>query len=142
MYNLMKKNKKAAQIFYAPEPPENLAQKIISRIERRERRILFAKMACSGMCIMGSLSLVCFGFTDVAAEFSRSGFFSFASLIFSDFYSAIANFPDFISSVTESIPAIPMAFLFGGIVFFLWSAARFINELSVKVRTRQFSILN
>jgi hypothetical protein len=132
----MEKHRKISPIFYAPEPPTGLAQKIMTRIERR---FLFVKMACFGACTVTSLSLVGFGFVSAATELSHSGFFSFVSLIFSDFSSAIANFPDFIFSITESIPAIPIALLFGGIVFFLWSAARFMRGFSTK-HAHQLSI--
>ena len=136
----MKRSKQFPSVFDAPEPSDGLVRKIISRIERRERRFLFAKMVGFGACIVGSLSLAGFGLVSATAELSHSGFFSFASLIFSDFSSAIANFPDFISSVTESIPAIPIALLFGGIVFFLWSAARFTKALPIKAHAHQFSV--
>jgi hypothetical protein len=140
MYEAMKTAKKIPSVLAVPEPPVGLAQKIISLIERRERRFLFAKAAGFGACIIGSLSLAGFGFVDAAMELSRSGFFSFASLVFSDFSSAIANFPDFIFSMLESIPAIPIALLFGGIVFFFWSTARFTRELSIRIHARQFSV--
>ena len=136
----MKKHKKLLSILNAPEPSAGLAHKIMGRIEQRERRLLFAKVIGFGACIIGSLSLVSFWFINAAAELSHSGFFSFASLVFSDFSSAITNFPDFISSIMESIPAIPIALFFGGIVFFLWSMARFARELSIKTHTHQFSI--
>lgn len=136
----MKIHKNPTSIFDAPNPRPDLVQRIISRIERREKRIFFAKLAGFGVCVAGSLALVGFVFTDVASELSSSGFFSLSSLIFSDFSSAIANFPDFIFSLMESIPAIPISLLFGGIVFFLWSVAGFTTELSMKAHTHQFSV--
>jgi uncharacterized membrane protein YiaA len=139
---MAKNYKKLLSVFNAPEPSVGLVRKIMSRIEQRERRFLFAKMAGSVVCIVGSLSLISFGFMNAAMELSRSGFFSFASLFFSDFSSAIANFPDFVSSIMESVPAIPIALLFGGIVFFLWSAAVFAKELSIKTHAHQLSISN
>jgi len=139
-YKAMEKHKKFP-FFNMPEPQAGLVQKIIHRIERRERRLLFAKVAGFGACIIGSLSLAGFGFMDAATELSRSGFFSFISLVFSDFSSTIANFPDFIFSITESLPAIPIALLFGGIVFFMWAAARFTREISTGTHAHQFSVL-
>ena len=136
----MKIHKKTTSIFDAPDPRPELAQKIINRIELREKRIFFAKLAGFGVCVAGSLALVGFVFTDVASELSTSGFFSLSSLIFSDFSSAVANFPDLIFSIMESIPAIPISLLFGGIVFFLWSVAGFTAELSIKTHTHQFSV--
>ena len=135
----MEKRKKIFSVFETPEPSAGLARRIMGRIERRERRILFAKMAGFGACVMGSLSLAGFGFVDAATGLSHSGFFSFASLIFSDFSSTISNFPDFIFSVMESIPTIPIAFLLGGATFFFWSASRFIKELPA-IHAHQFSI--
>jgi len=124
-----------------PEPPAGLARKIMTRIERRQELLMQTRIIGLGCCIMGSASVVAYGFINAATELSRSGFFSFASLVFSDFSSAVANFPDFILSVAESVPALPIALLFGGIVFFLWSAARFSQALSIRTAGHQFSIL-
>ena len=137
---MTKQYEKLLSVLSAPEPPAGLAQKIISRIERRERRFFFARMAGFGACLIGSLSLAGFGFINAVTELSHSGFFSFASLVFSDFSSAIANFPDFILSITESLPVIPIALLFGGIVFFLWSMAYFAKGFSIRSRAHQFSV--
>ncbi len=129
----MKSNPKkhASVLDNAPELSPGLAQKIISRIERYERRLFLAKKVGFGACVAGSVTLTGFGFENAATELSRSGFFSFAALIFSDFSSALANFPDFFLSVAESIPAIPIALFFGGIVFFLWS----ISQWSLNTRS-------
>jgi hypothetical protein len=116
----------------SPEPPAALASKIIARIEHRQELLLRARIAVSGACIMGSASIVAYGFINAATELSRSGFFSFVSLAFSDFSSAFANFPDFILSIAESVPALPIALLFGGMLFFLWSAQRLSKVLSTK----------
>ncbi len=136
----MKRINPKPSIFTAPEPPANLVRKIIARIERRERYLFRAKLAGFTACVMGSLAVTDFGFMNAATELSHSGFFSFTSLLFSDFSSAIANFPDFFLSIMESIPAIPISLFLGGIVFLLWSIAAFSKEITTRANNHQFSL--
>ena len=98
----------------APEPPAGLTEKILSRISRRERKILGAKIAVSA-CVFGvSVGVAMAGYINLMASLSQSGFFQIFSLMFSDFSSMMANFPDFAFSVMESFPIFTMALLLAG----------------------------
>ncbi len=136
----MKKSSQNVFSVFFPEPSIDLANKIINRIKRRERYILRAKIASFSTGIIGSIMITYFGLVNTVTELSRSGLFSFLSLLFSDFSSAIANFPNFILSIMESIPAIQISLFLGGIVFFLWSIAAFSKEITAKVHSHQFSL--
>ncbi|HVO28972.1 MAG TPA: hypothetical protein VMT81_03250, partial [Candidatus Paceibacterota bacterium] len=75
------------------------------RIERHERRKLIAKTAGFGVLFAGSVSLLVAAYFNLVSAADQSGFFSFASLLFSDFSIAMANFQDFAYSIIESFPA-------------------------------------
>lgn len=114
-----------------PEPPAGLAEKILSRIARRERRILGAKIAVSACVFGASASMAVIGYLNLVASLSQSGFFTIASLMFSDFSTMTANFPDFILSVTETFPVFTAALLLCGVLFAIWSMAALIDEASL-----------
>ncbi len=112
-----------------PFKPE-LQRKIMKRIERHERRVLFLKTLGFGTLLAGSLSVLVVAYLNLTAALAQSGFYSFASLFFSDFSTAMANFQDFAFSILESFPVFSAAFLVGGIIAVIWSAAHFIDDIS------------
>ena len=122
----------------APEPPAELSKKILLRIEVEERRQLRFKAIESGMILAGSISIVAVGYIETAARLSQSGFFQFASLIFSDFSVVASNATDFFFSLSETFPIFSAALLFCGVFFAVWSATRFLNEVSL---LRQHKVL-
>lgn len=127
--------------FEAPAPPAGLTGKILLRIEREERRRLAIKTAVFGTVLVGSLSLIVYGWMNVAADASRSGFLVFASLLFSDFSSVLTSFSDFVLSVVESFPVFSATLLLSGVFVAIWSAAHFVNEV-VRMRGHTFSVLS
>jgi hypothetical protein len=115
----------------APEPPAGLTEKILLRISKRERSILGIKIAVSA-CVFGtSVGVAIAGYLNLIASLSRSGFFQLASLMFSNFSAVVANFPDFIFSVTESFPVFTIVLLLSGLLFAIWSMAALIDEASL-----------
>jgi hypothetical protein len=115
-----------------------LIHKIILRVEREERRRLIFKTAGFGLALAGSISILTFGGIELVAEASRSGFLAFSSLLFSDFSFALTNFSDFAFSIMESFPVFPAVILLSGVFFAIWSAARFMNEVTL-MRGYKFS---
>lgn len=113
-----------------PEAPAELNQRIMRRIVAIRRRRLVAKTVGFGGLFAASVSLIVAGGFNAVAQFSQSGFFNFASLFFSDFSVAAANFQDFAYSIIESFPVFSTAFLFAGIGFAIWSAAHFFDDVS------------
>jgi hypothetical protein len=112
-----------------PEPPEGLHGRILRRVERARRRALVVKTTIFGLIFAGSASLVVVGYLNLMSAFAQSGFLNFASLFFSDFSVAMANFQDFMFSTLESFPVFSAAFLLGGVIAVIWSAAHFINDV-------------
>ena len=115
----------------SPEPPAGLTEKILSRISRRERNVLGVKIAVSACVFGASVGVAVAGYINLVASLSRSGFFQIFSLIFSDFSSMAANFPDFAFSVMESFPIFTTALLLAGVMFAIWSMAALIDEASL-----------
>jgi len=120
----------------APEPPAGLAKRILANIERRERRMLGAKITAFATAFTGSLLVVVAGYLDLMSQLARSGFFQFFALIFSDFTATIANFPDFALSLAESFPVLSAAVVLGGIAFAVWSLAGLVDETSIMMHRR------
>jgi len=114
-----------------PEPPTGLTEKILLRISRHERRMLGAKIAASACVFGASIGVAIAGYVNMVASLSQSGFFQISSLMFSDFSSMIANFPDFAFSVMETFPIFTTALLLCGVLFAVWSMAALIDEASL-----------
>ena len=110
-----------------PEPPADLNRKIMQRIERYERRMLIVKATGFGLLFLGSVAFLVAAYFNLTAAFAQSGFFNFASLFFSDFSVAMANFQDFAFSMVESFPVFSAAFLVAGVIAAIWSAAHFLE---------------
>lgn len=128
----MKNDLKNPLSFYkSPEVPAGLAEKILLKIVRRERRILGIKIAASASIFVISISTITITCRDLMFGLSHSGFFQFASLAFSDFSSVASSFPDFAYSMVESFPIFTAALLLSGILFAIWSMAAFIDETSL-----------
>ena len=121
--------KKQTSRLDGPEPSDALAPRILHCIEDRERRDLRLKTAAFGAAFTGSLSVVVAGFLNFGAQVSQSGFFSFTSLWFSDFSTALANWSDMLLSMIESFPALSAALVLGGFAFGLWSAMKLMDEV-------------
>lgn len=120
----------------APEPPAGLAERILLRIGRRERRILGAKIAASVLAFGASLAVIVTGYTSLVSALAKSGFFGIARLMFTDFSAMAANFPDFALSMVETFPVFIAALLLGGILAAVWSVAALIDETALFRRTR------
>lgn len=123
--------KKLFSTLSAPEPPAGLTEKILSRISRRERKILGIKIAISACVFGASVGVAIAGYLNLIETLSRAGFFQLTSLMFSDFSAVVANFPDFILSVTESFPVFTIVLVLSGLLFAIWSMAALIDEASL-----------
>jgi len=121
---------KLFSMLQTPEPPAGLTEKILLRIERRERRVLGAKIAVSACVFGASVGVAVAGYLNLVASLSQSGFFQIFSLMFSDFSSMAANLPDFTLSILESLPIFTTALLLAGVMFAIWSMAALIDEAS------------
>ncbi len=117
--------------FIAPEAPAGMAGRIIGRIEEERRGLLVRRAWTWGLALGASGTLAGYGWFATEAQAAHSGFFTFASLFFSNFSAAAANFSDFFLSVAETFPVFAAALFLSGVFFAVWSAARFAREISL-----------
>lgn len=109
----------------------DLQAKIMKRIERHERRVLIVKTSSFGVVFVGSAAFLFEAYLNLATALAQSGFTSFASLFFSDFNVAMANFQDYAFSILESFPVFSAAFVVGGLIVVIWSASNFMKDISI-----------
>lgn len=101
----------------------------MQRIARRERRVLIIKTAGFGALFAGSTTFLVMAYFNLVSALTQSGFFSFASLFFSDFGAAMGNFQDYAFSILESFPVFSAAFLVSGLIVVIWSASHLIDDI-------------
>jgi len=123
-----------------PEPPAGLEHRIMRRIAAAKRRALIIKTTGFGVLFAGSIAVLVAAYFNLAAALAQSGFLNFASLFFSDFGVAMANFQDFAFSIVESFPVFSAAFLLAGVIAVIWSAAHFIEDVSQVRHYRNWAI--
>ncbi|HEY5220805.1 MAG TPA: hypothetical protein VIJ29_01475 [Candidatus Paceibacterota bacterium] len=124
-----------------PTPPAGLTEKILLRISRHERRVLIGKITVSACVFGASVGVAIAGYVNLMANLTQSGFFQISSLVFSDFSSMAANFPDFAFSVMETFPIFTTALLLSGVLLAIWSLAALIDETSL-FRNRRVGIFS
>ncbi|HLD31054.1 MAG TPA: hypothetical protein VJB41_02545 [Patescibacteria group bacterium] len=110
-----------------PEAPDNLFNKIIMRINRRQRMLAISRVIVFSFSLLGSLVAAWPIFSAVKIEFVNSGFLQFLSLAFSDFEVIITYWQSFISTLLESLPAISIA-LSLLIIFIFMGSLRFLTK--------------
>lgn len=113
----------------SPRDRKDLKRRVMVRVGREERRRLALAALGFGAALMGSVALAVTGYFEVAGEAARSGFSAYASLAFSDFRAAAANFSDFAFSLVESFPVSSGILFSSGVFVAFWSAARFVNKM-------------
>jgi hypothetical protein len=106
-----------------------LQGKIMTRIARHERRVLILKTGSFAIIFAGSATFLVMAYFNLISALTQSGFFSFASLFFSDFGASMANFQDYAFSILESFPVFSAAFLVGGLIVVIWSATHLIADI-------------
>lgn len=118
----------------------DLAKRILTQIDREEHRKFVIKAAAFGAALAGSLATIAWETMNVAEGLTHSGFFSFVSLLFSDFSLAMSNFSDYIFSLAASFPIFAAAALLAGIFVAIVSAGAFLREIGL-MRRRTFHSL-
>jgi len=106
----------------SPKPPENLFNKVMSRI-RQEKNLLTVKrrMAVFSAGLISSAVAIIASFRVVESEMIKSGFIQFASLIFSDMGTVLSNWQNFVLALLESLPVVSIAVFLLTIFAFLQS---------------------
>jgi len=85
-------------------PPKGLLEKILLSVERKQRRKAWIGFIISLFSFLAGLGLIVPVSMNLQAEMSRSGFFQFLSLIFSDFSNIVQSWQEFALSLLEYLP--------------------------------------
>jgi len=106
---------------YFIDPPEGLFKRITECIHKKQcvldarHRIIFSVLlVASAVSFLPALKLL-------QADLSESGFLSFFSLLFSDFFALASAWQSFALILLETIPALSLALFLAVIVVFLQS---------------------
>ncbi|OGZ79111.1 MAG: hypothetical protein A2358_03965 [Candidatus Staskawiczbacteria bacterium RIFOXYB1_FULL_37_44] len=103
------------------EPPKELFGKILKRIHREERLLVFRKVVIFSVMITGSLVGFVPSLKMLLADFRQSGFINFFSLIFSDFTVVRTYWQSFAMILLETLPALSLVLFLGVLLILLQS---------------------
>lgn len=113
------------------EPSPELFMKVMKRIRREERILLFKKIAFLSTILVASLAAFVPAIKMLVQEAQTSGFVQFASLAFSDFATIKAYWQTFAMTILETLPVISLAFFLAVLLTFLQS----VKALSKNIKT-------
>ena len=119
-------------------PSEELKTRILLRIAAYEEKKLRLKIVGFSAAVAGSFVTIALGVMAISGDTAQSGFFQFASLFFSNFGVAMANFSDIFYSLLEAFPALPVALFLAGVIATVWSTGHLLGEI-VFARKRRIS---
>ena len=113
------------------EPPKGLLGKILKRIRKEERLLVFRKVIIFSVTLTGSLIGLVPSFKILLSDFSRSGFLSFFSLMFSDFSVIEKYWQSFLMILLETLPAASLALFLAVILILLQSAKSLTTNIKI-----------
>jgi hypothetical protein len=111
------------------EPPQSLLPSIIAAIAAKKRQAARLRLAIFGVFTLVSLVAMVPAIQYFIAEFSRSGFYNYLSLLFSDWNLALTYWNDFILSLAEALPVLALAAILGAVFGFLGSLRLAVNQI-------------
>lgn len=103
------------------EAPENLGEKILTRISIEERRKAEWRLAFSVPLAIASSIGVVFAFQYAAQEVAQSGFYQYLSIVLSDEGAAVTYWKELSMLLAESAPILGTAALLGAVLVLLGS---------------------
>ena len=113
------------------EPPKGLLEKILQRIHKEERILVFRRI----VVFLGILLLSLAGFVPSLAmlmsDLNKSGFMNFFSLIFSDFSSVAVYWKSFGMILLETLPAVSLALFLAVLLVFLQSVKSLVKNIKI-----------
>ena len=101
--------------------PKGLLERILKRIHREERLLVFRKVVIFSVMMVGSLVGFVPSLKMLLADFSQSGFINFFSLIFSDFTVVRTYWQSFAMILLETLPALSLVLFLGVLLILLQS---------------------
>jgi hypothetical protein len=119
------------------EVPSGLLEKVLKRIHREERLLIFRRIILLSVIFTMSLVGLFPAFNMLLSDFQQSGFLQFSSLAFSDFSIVTTYWKSFVMTLLQTLPAISLALFLTVLLTFLQS----IKSL-IKYERRYISIKN
>lgn len=104
--------------------PEALYTVICTRISLLERRTARVRVVLFGVLSVVSLAALIPALQYAGQQFYASGFYDYATLLFSDSSLALTYWREFGLSLTESIPSLALLLLIPIVALLLWSLKR------------------
>jgi len=127
----MNKLKKAFKNISELEPPFGLETAILSQIRlRMDGQKIRRKLILSYAGLIGSVMLGIYTSLTFGASFFQSDFWNVFSLIFSDAGVVLSHWQDFLSSLTETFPAVTLAIILIPVFLFILSIYSYLNLTS------------
>ncbi len=117
--------------FFIEEPPKGLLEKILMRIRKEERVLVLRRTIIFSVTLMASIIEFMPAFNMLSADFSRSGFLSFFSLMFSDFSSVMPHWKNLAMILLESLPAVSLALFLAIVLVFLQSIKSLLKNIKI-----------
>ena len=114
------------------EPSKDLFSKVIIKINKQER-LLLIKRKLFVVSFVSFFSSIAFIFSAITthAEFIKTGFFDFLSLMFSDFNIITAYWQNFSMSLLESLPIMSVIIFLFTTIIFIFSLKAFSKDVKI-----------
>ena len=113
------------------EPPSGLLNKILKRIHKEERLLVLRRTIIFSITLVGSLIALIPSFNMLSSDFTRTGFISFLSLMFSDFSSVTLYWQSFMMILLETLPAISLVLFLAVVLIFLQSLKSLTKDIKM-----------
>lgn len=134
----MKRIQDVFQEIAMSEPTRGLRSRILVRIEREQQILFFRRRQMSFVGLTFSVLIFSVGVFQYGGPLLQSDFWRFSLLIFSDLGLVISSLQDFIYSLLETLPVVPLSALLAPLALFFWSAGSLLS-LSEHHQTKSLS---
>lgn len=122
---------KKQNILHSEIASSELAEKIIARIHILQKRRVFWGTVMLSFLTVGSLGSVLYAGSYFIEIATRTGFFQYVSLLFSDGATLISSWKEFLSLLAESIPLAETIFVLVSIGIFVWLLAQTLEKRKI-----------
>ena len=118
------------------ELTNGLLEKVLKRIHREERLLVFRKIIIFSVTLAVSLIGLVPAVKILLSDSYQSGFTSFSSLIFSDFSAITAHWQSFAMILLETLPAASLALFLAVLLTFLESIKALTKNIKIIKNSR------
>ena len=113
------------------EPPKDLFEKIVKRIHREERILVFKKIIIFSITLIAAIAGFAPTLKFFLSDLSQSGFFNFFSLAFYDFSAVMAYWQSFAMILLETLPTLSLLLFLAVLLTFLQSLKYLIINIKI-----------